>query len=196
MQAVLPGAAPPALILLLQLLTACTRPQRLESFHMLKVSFRHVLGVVALAASATAFAQTSAESQLLARLNQVRAQGVTCPGSGRRPVAGALAFSNTHAQAARIQASYMTSSGRITHTGTNGTTPRIRAASTGVNAVSVTEIIFMGTGLNPEAAIQWWMHSPVHCFWMNEARYTHAGASIVQGSRGTSYVVVLSSQPR
>lgn len=186
----------PSLMSLPLLLTACTRPQRLESFHMLKVSFRHVLGIVALAASATAFAQTSAESQLLARLNQVRAQGVTCPGSGRRPAAGALAFSNTHAQAARIQANYMTSSGRITHTGANGTTPRIRAASTGVNAVSVTEIIFMGTGLNPEAAIQWWLHSPVHCFWMNEARYTHAGASIVQGSRGTSYVVVLSSQPR
>ncbi|UQN05981.1 CAP domain-containing protein [Deinococcus sp. QL22] len=163
---------------------------------MLKVPFRHILGLLALVASASAVAQTSAESQLLARLNAARAQGVTCPGSGRRPAAGALAFSNAHAHAARLQANYMTSSGRVSHTGAGGSTPQIRAASSGVNAVSVTEIIFMGTGLNPEAAIRWWLNSAVHCFWMNEARYTHAGASIVQGSRGTSYVVVLSSQPR
>lgn len=144
----------------------------------------------------TQAAPTPAESQLMVRLNQVRAQGVICPGSGRRPVAGALSYSPELAAAARIQAGYMSSSGRITHTGADGSTPKVRAASTGVNAVSVTEIIYMGGGVNPEQAVRWWLNSAVHCYWMNENRYTHVGAAVVQGSRGTSYVMVLSSQPR
>ncbi len=141
-------------------------------------------------------AQTSAEAQLLAQLNQVRVQGVTCPGSGRRPAAGALRSSVPHARAARLQAGYISASGRVTHYGAGGSTPRVRAASTGVRATSVTEIVYMGAGTNPEGALRWWLQSPVHCYWMTEGRYTHAGVSVVQGSRGTAYVVVLSSQPR
>lgn len=154
-----------------------------------------VLALLSLSASAGAN-RTGAEVQLVARLNQVRAQGVSCPGSGRRPVAGTLAPSSLHARAAGLQANFMASSGRITHSGPGGTTPRIRAASTGIRAVSVTEIVFMGRGLNPEAAIQWWLKSPVHCYWMTEKRYTHVGASIVQGRGGTAYVMVLSSRPQ
>ncbi|MFK7603500.1 CAP domain-containing protein [Deinococcus sp. SM5_A1] len=141
-------------------------------------------------------AQATPEAQLLARLDEIRTQGVSCPGSGRRPVASALSVSAPHAQAARLQAGYMTSSGRITHTGQNGSTPRIRAASTGVNATSVTEIVYMGTGLDTEQAMRWWLGSATHCYWMTEGRYTHAGASVVRGPRGTAYVIVLSSQPR
>lgn len=138
----------------------------------------------------------SAEDQLLTRLNQVRASGVNCPGSGRRPAAGALSPAAAHAQAASQQARYMAGSGVISHTGPGGTTPRVRAASTGINTVSVTEIIYMGSGLDPEAAIAWWLQSPVHCFYMTDARYTTAGASIVRGPRGTAYVMVLTSTPR
>lgn len=146
--------------------------------------------------SLTAQAQTPAEARLLAELNRARAQGVTCPGLGRRPVAVPLAASGAHALAARMQAGYMSSSGRITHTGVGGSTPRVRAASTGVRAVSVTEIVYLGVGVNPEAAVRWWLSSPVHCSVLTDARYTHAGASVVQGARGTASVVVLSSQLR
>ena len=152
--------------------------------------------LAALALLGSAHAQSIAERQLLTRLNQVRAQGVTCPGSGIRPASGALAYSAPHAQAARLQAGFMSQSGRVSHTGAGGTTPRVRAASTGVNAVSVTEIIYMNGGLNPEQAMQWWLHSPVHCYWMTEGRYTRAGASVIQGAHGTAYVIVLSSEPR
>ncbi|GGJ89430.1 CAP domain-containing protein [Deinococcus aquiradiocola] len=161
---------------------------------------RNLTRVLILAAAAwsgaSAAASSSAEGQLLARLNEVRAQGVTCPGSGTRPVAGALAPSDLHAVSALKQASYMAQSGVISHTGPGGTTPRVRAASTGIRSVSVTEIIYMGSGLNPEAAMQWWLHSPVHCYYMTDQRYTTAGASIVRGSRGTAYVMVLTSTPR
>ncbi|MBI0444532.1 CAP domain-containing protein [Deinococcus sp. DB0503] len=162
---------------------------------MLRAKQTFVAALVALACLA-ARAQTPAEAGLLAGLNRARAQGVTCPGLGRRPVAAPLVASGAHALAARMQAGYMASSGRITHMGAGGSTPRVRAASTGVRAVSVTEIVYLGAGVNPEAAVRWWLRSPVHCSVLTDARYTHAGASVVQGARGTASVVVLSSQPR
>ncbi|MGY2896885.1 CAP domain-containing protein [Deinococcus sp. UYEF24] len=141
-------------------------------------------------------AASSAEGQLLGRLNQIRATGVTCPGSGPRPATAALQPADLHAVSALKQASYMAQSGAVSHIGPGGTTPRVRAASSGIRSVSVTEIIYMGSGLNPEAAIQWWLHSPVHCYYMTDARYTTAGASIVRGNRGTAYVMVLTSAPK
>lgn len=163
---------------------------------MVKRALLLVAALTPLLTTSVTQAQATPEAQLLARLNAVRAQGVSCPGSGRRPVAGALTYSAPHAQAARLQAGYMGASGRITHSGQNGSTPRVRAASTGVTATSVTEIVYMGTGLNTEAAMRWWLSSPVHCYWMTQGSYTHAGASVIRGSRGTAYVIVLSSQPR
>ncbi len=139
---------------------------------------------------------SSAEGLLLGRLNQIRAMGVNCPGSGQRPATAALQPSDLHAASALKQASYMAQSGAVSHIGPGGTTPRVRAASSGIQTVSVTEIIYMGNGLNPEAAIQWWLHSPVHCYYMTDGRYTTAGASIVRGNRGTAYVMVLTSTPK
>ena len=166
------------------------------SAEMVKRALLLAAALTPLFAVPAAQAQASPEPQLLARLNGIRAQGVNCPGSGRRPVAPALSYSSPHAGAAQLQARYMAASGRVTHTGLGGSTPRVRAASTGVNATSVTEIVYMGAGSNPEQAMRWWLGSAVHCYWMTEGRYTHAGASVVRGARGTAYVIVLSSQPR
>ncbi|GMA16351.1 CAP domain-containing protein [Deinococcus metallilatus] len=163
---------------------------------MLRAKLTLLVGALVALSSLSAQAWAPAEAGLLAGLNRARGQGVTCPGTGRRPAAAPLAASGAHALAARLQAGYMSSSGRITHTGAGGSTPRVRAASTGVRAVSVTEIVYLGAGVNPEGAVRWWLNSPVHCAVLTDRRYTHAGASVVQGSRGTAYVVVLSSQPR
>lgn len=163
---------------------------------MLRAKFTVVAGALAALAFSSACAQSPAEAQVLAGLNAARAQGVSCPGTGRRPVAAPLLGSGTHALAARTQAGYMSSRGGVTHTGAGGSTPRLRAASAGVQAVSVTEIIYLGGGAGPQGAVAWWLQSPVHCAILTDARYTHAGAAAVQGSRGTAYVVVLSSQPR
>lgn len=151
-------------------------------------------GLLAALTSWAARAQSPAEAQVLAGLNAARAQGVTCPASGRRPVAAALTASAAHALAARNQAAHMSSRAGVTHVGAGGTTPRVRAASVGVRAVSVTEIIYMGT--NPQGALSWWLASPLHCAILTDPRYTHAGAAVVQGARGTAYVVVLSSEPQ
>ena len=163
---------------------------------MNKLMLTLILGAAVLGGTVRASASSTAEGQLLTRLNQIRAAGVSCPGSGARPVAGALQSSGLHAVSALEQASYMARSGLITHTGPGGTTPRVRAASTGIESVSVTEIVYLGGGLDSEAAMQWWLHSPVHCYYMTAQRYTTAGASVVRGSRGTAYVMVLTSDPR
>lgn len=161
---------------------------------MLRAQLTIAAGMLAALTSFSATAQSPAEAQVLAGLNEARARGVTCPASGRRPVAAPLLPSAAHALAARNQAGYMSSRAGVTHAGAGGTTPRIRAASVGVQAVSVTEIIYMGTG--PQAALNWWLASPLHCAILTDGRYTHAGVAVVQGSRGTAYVVVLSSQPK
>ena len=163
---------------------------------MNKLMLALILGAAVLSGSVQASATSTAEGQLLTRLNQIRAAGVNCPGSGARPVAGALQSSDPHAASAFNQASYMARSGLITHTGPDGTTPRVRAASSGIRSVSVTEIVYLGSSLDSEAAMQWWLHSPVHCYYMTDARYTTAGASVVRGSRGTAYVMVLTSDSR
>ena len=163
---------------------------------MNKLMLALILGAAVLGGPVRASASSTAEGQLLTRLNQIRAAGVSCPGSGARPVAGALESSEPHAVSALKQASYMARSGLVTHTGPGGTTPRVRAASTGIESVSVTEIVYLGSGLDSEAAMQWWLHSPVHCFYMTDSRYTTAGASVVRGSRGTAYVMVLTSDSR
>ncbi len=131
------------------------------------------------------------ESALLGGVNALRAQGIRCAGAAR-PRSAPLSFMSAQAAAARIQASYMAQTGRISHTGAGGTSPRVRAASVGVRG-SMSEIIYLSSGLNAQQAVNWWRSSPVHCYAMTDPRYTKAGMSIVRGARGTAYVMVLSN---
>lgn len=147
--------------------------------------------------SGSVLAQTSpAEEDLLTRINQLRIEGISCPGSGPRPVAGTLLPTPAHAQAADMQARYMAATHQVSHIGAGGSTPKTRAAKMGLSAVSLTEIIYLGSGNNPEKAINWWRNSAVHCAVMTDPRYTHAAASVVSGGGSTAYVVVLSSRPK
>lgn len=155
------------------------------------MSTTRVLGAFTLLLLGSAGAQ-SLESQLLARLNDLRAAGVRCP-SGAKAPAPRLTYSATLASAAQQQALYMASTGRITHYGPNGSTPKVRAASFGERATSVTEIIYMNAAGPIDRAVTWWLNSAVHCNIFTDARYASAGVSVLTGARGTAYVVVFSS---
>ncbi|WP_110886636.1 CAP domain-containing protein [Deinococcus yavapaiensis] len=155
------------------------------------MSTTRVLGAFALLLLGSASAQ-SLESQLLARLNDLRVAGVRCP-TGTKAPAPRLNYSVTLASAAQQQALYMAATGRITHYGENGSTPKVRAASFGEHATSVTEIIFMGSPGPFERAVTWWLNSAVHCNVFTDARYASAGVSVLTGARGTAFVVVFSS---
>lgn len=132
------------------------------------------------------------ESALLSGINALRAQGIRCAGVAR-PRSARLTWTAAHSAAARLQASYMAQTGRISHTGAGGTSPRVRAASTGVRGPNMSEIIYLGAGLNASKAVNWWRNSAVHCYALTNPAYTKAGMSIVQTGRGTAYVMVLSN---
>ena len=131
-------------------------------------------------------------TSLFSGLNVLRAHGLSCP-SGPRAATSALRWDDRLARAARQQARYLAGSGRVTHSGPSGSTPRLRAASFGARAVSVSEIVYLGSRPQVQGALNWWTHSAVHCFYMTDPRYALAGASVVTGARGTALVIVLSS---
>lgn len=131
------------------------------------------------------------EAQLFARINELRAQGYPCP-TGWHPPVGALTYAADNAAAARQQANYMAATGKITHTGADGSSPRVRAASYGVRATRMSEIIYLSASGPPEGAVQWWLHSAVHCDVLMNARYAYAGAAVVPGLHGLAQVMVFS----
>ena len=133
-----------------------------------------------------------AESALLSGVNALRAQGISCAGAFR-PRSAPLVWTATNSAAARLQATYMAQTGRISHTGAGGTSSRVRAASTGVRGPNMSEIIYLSTGLNAAQAVSWWRNSAPHCYAMTNPAYTKAGLSIVRAGRGTAYVMVLSN---
>ena len=132
------------------------------------------------------------ESVLLAGVNVLRAQVVRCAGVAR-PRSAPLTWTAANTAAARLQASDLAQTGRISHTGANGSSPRVRAASTGVRGGNISEIIYLSLGLNAQQAVNWWRNSPVHCYAMTNPLYTKAGVSIVQAGRAAAYVMVLSN---
>ena len=154
--------------------------------------FFHALLMALMVTGGAAGAQSTDEARLLQLVNELRSTGVRCP-TANRSAAAPLSFSGTLAEAARQQGLYLATTGRITHTGPDGSSPRVRAASYGVNAVSVTEIIYLNVSGPVDRAVQWWTGSAIHCLVMTDARYTHAGVNVVRGPRGTAFVVVLSS---
>jgi len=151
----------------------------------------HLLALLGLMVLGQGWAAGS-ESVLLAGVNALRAQGIRCAGVAR-PRSAPLIWTAANNAAARLQASYMAQTGRISHTGAGGSSPRVRAASTGVRGGNMSEIIYLNMGLNAQQAVNWWRNSPVHCYAMTNPLYTKAGMSIVQAGRGTAYVMVLSN---
>ena len=142
--------------------------------------------------ASVANAQSSMETQLLSRINEVRASGYNCP-TGRRAAQPPVTHKTVNSEAARAQAMYMATTGRVTHTGSDGSSPRVRAASYGVQSPSVSEIIYLNVNGPVERAVQWWLHSAVHCNVIMEGRYHYAGVGVVNGPRGKAHVMVFSS---
>ncbi|AFZ67509.1 CAP domain-containing protein [Deinococcus peraridilitoris] len=154
---------------------------------------RTLIGAALLTLLGSANAQSNVETQLLARINEVRAQGYNCP-TGRRAAQDPVAYKPVNSTAARVQALYMASTGRVTHTGADGSSPKVRAASYGVQSPSLSEIIYLNVDGPIERAVQWWLHSAVHCNVIMDGRYNFAGVSVVNGPRGKAHVMVFSSQ--
>ena len=148
------------------------------------------------AAAVSSPAAPTPATQLLTRLNAVRAAGASCGERGVRPPAGALRAAAPNARAAAQQAGYLASSGVVSHTGQGGSTPRQRAASAGIRVQAVAEIIYLGQLPGSERAVQWWLHEPLHCTVLLDPRFQEAGVSVLSGPGGTAYVVVFSGKAK
>ncbi len=141
-----------------------------------------VLGLVLLLP--TGQARGTAESQVMALINNARVSGASCRGGGGVAL-GRLTYNATLSRVAEGHARNMGSRGFVSHY-FQGIGPRTRVARAGYRFTRMSEIIFMGGG-NPARALSWWQNSRVHCQAMMNRFYTQAGAGYYNGA----WVVVM-----
>jgi len=122
----------------------------------------------------------SARSDLLNRINTLRAE------------VGVHAYSLNAALnvAAQNQAEWMVATGLISHTQSDGSTPRTRAQNAGYNSQWVSENIYMGTNATAQTAFVWWTNSSIHYRGMTAGHYYDIGIGSASGNGQTAYVLV------
>lgn len=121
-----------------------------------------------------------AASDLLGRINALRSS------LGVHPYALNAALS----AAAQNHAQWMASTGQVSHTQPDGSTPSTRAAAAGYGSTWVSENIYMGTNATAATAWGWWMNSPIHYRGITSANYSEVGIGAASGPSGTAYVLV------
>lgn len=121
-----------------------------------------------------------AAGDLLGRINELRGT-LGLPG---------YSLSGPLTAAAQNQASWMATTGQISHTQSDGSTPSSRAAAAGYSSSAVSENIYMGTNATASTAWQWWLNSPIHYRGITNAVYTEVGIAAASGTSGTAFVLV------
>lgn len=127
------------------------------------------------------------EAQLLALINAARAAN----GLPAYTLQGQLQ------QAATVHAQDMACNLFIGHTGSNGTTAKIRVANTGyANHNSATENVYAGSGVTPDIAFNWWMNSEPHRNNILSQRATEIGVAYALSPRnGWGYYTLVFARP-
>lgn len=123
-------------------------------------------------------------SQIASLINQERANAGL----------STLTINATLADAAQRHAADMACSGRISHTGSDGSTSYARILALGYSPAFSEEIIYGGGG--PQAAMTWWMNDKVHRDAILNPRYTEMGvgyAYFAGGSYGDYIAVELAT---
>lgn len=119
-------------------------------------------------------------SDLLGRINGLRSS-LGLPG---------YTLNSALSAAALNQAQYMVSTGQITHTQANGSTPSTRAAAAGYGGSWVSENIYGGTNATPADAWNFWLNSPIHYRGMTNPNYQEIGIASASSDWGRAYVLV------
>ncbi|MEV0243124.1 CAP domain-containing protein [Streptomyces sp. NPDC050674] len=81
---------------------------------------------------------------------------------------------------------------RLTHTGSDGSSPAARMRDAGYHPGHIAENIAAGPG-TPEAAVRVWIDSPEHRAIILTCRYIHAGVGVAQGSGGPWWTLDLAT---
>lgn len=144
------------------------------------------LAVICSLLTLTIFNTTQAQDatgDLLARINNLR-------GSLGLP---AYTLNGALGAAAQNQASWMASTGQVTHQQADGSTPSVRAQRAGYPSSAVSENIYMGGLATVDTAWQFWLNSAVHYNGLTNAVYSEVGIGVASGEHGTAYVLVFGS---
>jgi uncharacterized protein YkwD len=107
---------------------------------------------------------------------------------------GALVINSILSDAAQAHAADMACSGRVSHTGSDGSSAYARILAHGYSPAYSEEIIYGGGG--PQAAMTWWMSDQVHRDAILNPQSTEMGvgyAYLAAGSYGDYFVVELGS---
>ncbi|QUJ70324.1 CAP domain-containing protein (plasmid) [Photobacterium sp. GJ3] len=134
--------------------------------------------------SNTGGSDQSMADEMLAAVNQARAQGQDCGGTWY-PAVGALTWDYALEEAAFVHSSNMANYDFFSHTGIDGSTPSSRVTAQGYNWKTVGENIAAGQK-SVSAVMQGWLDSPGHCKNIMNGSFTQMGASSVTNS-GSQY---------
>ncbi|MER7401797.1 CAP domain-containing protein [Streptomyces sp. NPDC000070] len=95
-------------------------------------------------------------------------------------------------RAARRHSADMARGQRLSHTGSDGSSPAARMRAAGYHPRHSAEVIASGPG-TPEAAVRTWMHSAPHRAIVLTCRYKHAGVGVAGGSGGPWWTLDLAT---
>lgn len=151
---------------------ACAKMRPMKTLRLL-ILFGCVLGMVFPV-------RAQEDADLLNRINNLRAS-VGVSGYTRNSILDA---------AARNQAQWLVNTGQISHTQSDGSTPRTRAAAAGYPSTWVSENIYAGTNASVGSAWNFWINSPIHYRGLTSPNYVDVGIGIASGDWGRAYVLV------
>lgn len=126
------------------------------------------------------------QSQLLQRINALRASGANCGSSGTFPAAPAVAWNAKLTQAADGHSQDMSAQNYFSHTSKDGRSFTQRIDATGYTWSAAGENIAAGYG-SVDAVMDGWTASPGHCANLMNASFTEFGVSCVPGTSSTTY---------
>ncbi|HEY9026768.1 MAG TPA: CAP domain-containing protein [Burkholderiaceae bacterium] len=125
-------------------------------------------------------------TQLLQRINTLRAAGANCGSSGTFAATGALTWNGQLTQAADGHSQDMAAANFFSHTGSNGSAFDQRISATGYKWSTAGENIAAGYS-SVDAVMDGWISSPGHCANLMNPNFSEVGVSCVPGSSTTTY---------
>ncbi|MGW6541483.1 CAP domain-containing protein [Streptomyces massasporeus] len=141
--------------------------------------------------------QPPRDSTLRTRPDQVRddmAAQVVAAANRQRARAGCrpLRLRTSLSRAAQRHSADMAREQRLTHTGSDGSSPAARMRDAGYHPGYIAENIAAGPG-TPESAVRTWIDSPEHRDIILTCRYIHAGVGVAQGRGGPWWTLDLAT---
>lgn len=142
-----------------------------------------VVGLAACSAPGPVVDELGAE--LLALVNEARAEPRGCGARGEHDAAAPLALEARLTRAARLHSGDMFELQYFSHTGADGSSPSERVTREGYDWAAVGETIARGFG-TPEAVVDAWLASDGHCAVLMHPRFAELGA----GEEGRYWTLV------